>query len=129
MTLVVLLIVSTLIAGTGTAVMWRWSGATGATAPSALGTARKAGIAMRLHPSFGAALAKRLDPRAATGLALTLALLVIVCGGVLLGVLAYLVRVGLLFAFGGWGIEDLRTDWGALVAVLAAFVAAGRLRW
>ena len=50
----------------------------------------------------------------------------IAVGGV---VLAYLVRVGLLFAFGGWGIEDLRTDWGALVAVLAAFVAAGRLRW
>lgn len=47
---------------------------------------------MRRHPRFDAALAKRLDRRAATGLALTVALLVIVGGGVLLGVLAYLVR-------------------------------------
>jgi hypothetical protein len=41
----------------------------------------------------GTALAKRLDPRAATGLARTLALVVIVGGGVLLGVPAFLVRV------------------------------------
>jgi len=33
-------------------------------------------------------LAKRLDPRAATGLGLTIRLVVIVAGGVLLGVLA-----------------------------------------
>ena len=92
MTLVVLLMVATAIAGMVTAVMWRWTGATGATPPSALGTARKAGSVLRLHPKLSAALAKRLDPRAATGLALTLALLAIVGGGVLLGVLTYLVR-------------------------------------
>jgi undecaprenyl-diphosphatase len=89
MTLVVLVMVATVAAATVTAVMWRWSGAA---APSALGTAREVGRTMRLHPRLGAMLAKRLDPRAATGLALTLALLAIVGGGVLLGVLAYLVR-------------------------------------
>ena len=36
--------------------------------------------------------ARRLDPQAATGLALTLAFAVIVLGGLVLGVLAYLVR-------------------------------------
>jgi membrane-associated phospholipid phosphatase len=92
MTLVVLLIVASAIAGAVTALMWRWSGATGPNVPSALDTAREAGRAMRRHPGPGAALARRLDPRAATGLALTLALVATVLGGVLLGVLTYLVR-------------------------------------
>jgi hypothetical protein len=43
-------------------------------------------------------------------------------------VLTYLVRVGLLFAF-DWDISDLRTDiWGVFAALLAGFVAVGRLR-
>jgi membrane-associated phospholipid phosphatase len=92
MTLVVLLISATVIAGVVTAVMWRWSALRGPNAPSALGAARTAGREMRRHPGRGTALARRLDPQAATGLALTLALVVIVAGGVLLGVLAYLVR-------------------------------------
>jgi membrane-associated phospholipid phosphatase len=92
MTLVVLLIFASVIAGAVTAVMWRWSSVTGPNVPSALDTAREAGRAMRRHPGPGAALARRLDPRAATGLALTLALLATVVGGVLLGVLTYLVR-------------------------------------
>ena len=92
MTLVVLLIFASVIAGAVTAVMWRWSGATGPSVPSALDTAREAGRAMRRHPGRGAALARRLDPRAATGLALTVALVATVVGGGLLGVLTYLVR-------------------------------------
>jgi undecaprenyl-diphosphatase len=92
MTLVVLVMLATVIAGIVTAVVWRWSRPTGASPPSALGTARKAGRAMRDHPGPSTALAKRLDPRAATGLALTLALAVSVVGGVVLGVLALLVR-------------------------------------
>ena len=92
MTLVVLLIVASAIAGLVSAVMWHWSGATGPSVPSALDTAREAGRAMRRHPGPGAALARRLDPRAATGLALTLALVASVVGGVLLGVLTYMVR-------------------------------------
>jgi len=92
MTLVVLLIVASVIASVVTALMWRWSGATGPKVPSALDTAREAGRAMRRHSGPGAAVAGRLDPRAATGLALTLALVATVVGGLLLGALTYLVR-------------------------------------
>ena len=92
MTLVLLLMFATVLAGTLAAMMWRWSGAAGPNVPSTLGTAREAGRAMRSHPGPGTAVAKRLDPRAATGLALALALVVIVVVGLLLGVLAYLVR-------------------------------------
>jgi hypothetical protein len=47
-------------------------------------------------------------------------------GGV---IVAYLVRLGLLFAIGDWVFEDVRTDiYGIIVAGIAAFVAAGRLR-
>ena len=43
--------------------------------------------------------------------------------------IAYLVRVGLLFALSDWMFRDLRMDLGGLIAVvLAAFIAAGRLR-
>jgi undecaprenyl-diphosphatase len=47
---------------------------------------------MRRHPGSASAVARRLDPQAATGLGLTLALIAIVGGGVLLAVLAYLIR-------------------------------------
>jgi undecaprenyl-diphosphatase len=55
-------------------------------------------------------LAARLDPDAATGLALTLALLVIVAGGLVLAVLAFLVRrdadgIGLDARAASWGID------------------------
>jgi len=47
-------------------------------------------------------------------------------GGVLL---AYVVRVGVLFAFGDWVFRDLRLDLSGLIALgLAGFIAAGRLR-
>jgi Mg/Co/Ni transporter MgtE len=47
-------------------------------------------------------------------------------GGV---VLAYVVRLGLLTAVGGWGLQDVRTDlYGLIAAAIACFVAAGRLR-
>jgi membrane-associated phospholipid phosphatase len=92
MTLLVLLLVATVTAGAVGALTWRWARAAGPAAPSAMGTARKAGAAIRRHPRHGTALATRLDPHTATGLGLTLALLVIVGGGVLLAVLAYLVR-------------------------------------
>jgi len=50
----------------------------------------------------------------------------IAVGGV---VVAYLIRLGLLFAISGWDFHDLQTDIGGLVALgLGAFIAAGRLR-
>jgi membrane-associated phospholipid phosphatase len=92
MTLLVLFLVATATAGTVGALTWRWAGAATPTAPPTMGTARNAGAAIRRHPGRGTALATRLDPQTATGLGLTLALLVILGGGVLFAVLAYLVR-------------------------------------
>ena len=66
----------------------RWSAA-GAGPPSAREAAREAGEAVRRRHG---PVAARLDPRVATGLALTLAGVVIVIGGVVVGALAYLVR-------------------------------------
>src|SRR5436305_9083106 len=54
--------------------------------------ARKAGETIGRHRSLRAILDARLDPSTATGLALTLALVFAIAGGVLFGVLAYLVR-------------------------------------
>jgi len=123
LTLLVLLLFSVAIAATVTALTWRWTGAAGSAAAPSMEAARKAGAVVRRHPGVGAAFATRLDPRKATGLALTLALLVIVAGGVLLGVLAYLIRgntelVRLDDSVANWGAEhasSLSTD--ALEAV------------
>lgn len=50
----------------------------------------------------------------------------IAVGGV---VLAYLARTASLMLFGDWVLEDLRSDgFGLVVAALAGFIAAGRLR-
>ncbi len=92
MTLLVLLLLATAIAAAVALLTLRWSRSAARTAPPALEPARRAGAAIRRHPGGGSALAKRLDPEAATGLALTLALAVSVGGGVLFAVLAYLVR-------------------------------------
>lgn len=92
MTLLLLFLVAAATAGAVTALTWRWTGARRPNAPSAIGAGRQAGSVIRRHPGRGTALAKRLDPRAATGLGLALALVVIGAGGMLLGVLAYLVR-------------------------------------
>jgi membrane-associated phospholipid phosphatase len=86
MPLLLLLIVATAIAGAVAMLALRWP------VPPAIEAASKAGAAIRRHPGRGSALAARLDPEAATGLALTLALIVTVGGGVVFGVLAYLVR-------------------------------------
>ena len=44
-------------------------------------------------------------------------------------VLAYGMRVALLFAFSNWVFRDLRVDLGGLIALgIAGFIAAGRLR-
>src|SRR5215204_1374262 len=114
MTLLLLFLVAAATAGAVIALTWRWTGAGGPGAPSAIGAARRAGDVIRRHPGSGTALAKRLDPRAATGLGLTLALVVIVAGGVLLGVLAYLVRgdtelVRLDESVANWGDRNAST--------------------
>lgn len=73
-------------------IVWRYPRTARRTAAPALDTARKVGETARRHPNVQRLLDARLDPAAATGLALTLALIFAIDGGVLLGLLAYLVR-------------------------------------
>jgi len=64
----------------------------GASPPTALASARRIGETIGRHRFLRRVLHARLDPAAATGLALTLAMMVVIGGGVLFGLLAYLVR-------------------------------------
>jgi undecaprenyl-diphosphatase len=73
-----------------------------------LDTARKVGEAVAKSPRLRAMLDARLDPETATGLALTLALVLAIGGGLLLGVLAYLIRtnshlIGIDSGIAKWG--------------------------
>ena len=83
---------------------WRYPRA-GDPAPNA---ARKVGETVEAHPGLRAALAPRLDPEAATGLALTLALVLAIVGGLLFGVLAYLVRTNAHLL----GVDQSVARWG-----------------
>ena len=90
---VLLLTALALIAGLSVAlVAWRYPWIAGAPAEPAIDAARKVGEAVGRRPGLRAAVRERLDPAAATGLALTLALVLAIGGGVLLGILAYLIR-------------------------------------
>ena len=70
--------------------------------------AREVGRAAAKSGGARRALARRLDPESATGLALSLALVAIVAGGVLLAVLAYLVRTNASLA----RIDSGVAQWG-----------------
>jgi membrane-associated phospholipid phosphatase len=101
----------------------------------ALASARKVGETVGQHRSLRRALRSRLDPEVATGLALTLALVVVIGGGLVLGVLAFLVRSnrhlhGLDNGVAKWGNEHATafsthgltaiTQLGAIVPVVVA---------
>jgi membrane-associated phospholipid phosphatase len=92
MPLLLLLILVLATAGAVAALAWRLQGATGRTAPRTMDAARKAGAAIRRHRGRNIAFATSLNPQTATGLGLTLALCVIIGGGVVLGMLAYMIR-------------------------------------
>jgi membrane-associated phospholipid phosphatase len=111
-TLVLLLAVALAAASVVSVLTWRWSGPAGPPAEPVEAAAHSAGEALRRHPGTTSALGRRLDPAVATGLALTLAGLAIVVGGVVFGVLAYLVRgttdvVHLDQSVARWGWEHL----------------------
>ena len=72
-------------------------------------------VEMERHPWLLRLVRGRLDPATATGLALTLALGVVIVGGVLVGALAYLMRssdrlVDTDRAVGQWGVDNA-TSW------------------
>ncbi len=93
------------LAGVG---VWRYPAVAGPASTPALDAAAQAGAAVRRHPRLRAFVRARLEPSVATGLALTLALVVAIGGGVLIGVLAYLVRTNAHLA----GIDNGAARWG-----------------
>jgi membrane-associated phospholipid phosphatase len=91
MPLLVLLILALTVGLAIGLLVWRFPRAVASPQP-ALESARKVGETIGRHRSLSRALEARLDPAAATGLALTLALVVVIGGGLVFAVLAYLVR-------------------------------------
>src|SRR6266496_179879 len=89
-------------------VAWRYPRIATASAAPTLDTARKVGETVGKHPRLRAFRDARLDPAAATGLAMTLAMIFAIGGGVLLGVLAYLIRTNSLLI----GIDNGVAKWG-----------------
>jgi len=91
---------------------WRYPRIAGTPPRPTLASARKVGEAAGSHQSLRAILGARLDPAVATGLALTLGLVFVICGGVLFGVLAYLVRTKSHLI----GVDNSVAKWGNLHA-------------
>jgi membrane-associated phospholipid phosphatase len=89
-------------------VTWRYPRTARPSAAPTLDTARKVGETVGKHPRLRAFRDARLDPAAATGLAMTLAMIVAIGGGVLLGVLAYLIRTNSQLI----GIDNGVAKWG-----------------
>jgi undecaprenyl-diphosphatase len=106
---VLLLLILALTAGTAAGLIaWRYPRAAPKSVATPAGAARTVGEAVGRHSRGRAIWAARLDPAAATGLALTAALVVVVAGGLLFGVLAYLVRSnGHLI-----GVDNGAAKWG-----------------
>jgi len=108
MPLLILTLVALAAACTATLAAWRYPRLSAGSPAPAFEAARKAGEAVAKRPSLRSRVAPRLDPHAATGLALTLALLLAIGGGVGLGLLAYLERTNghlnrLDRSVGSWG--------------------------
>jgi membrane-associated phospholipid phosphatase len=102
-----LLLLISVLAGLGAAfLVRRYPGS--ATAPAVVEMAREAGEHATSPAARRAKRAARLDPEKATGLALTLALLVILIGGVVLALLAVVVRSTDVLA----GIDSSVAEWG-----------------
>jgi undecaprenyl-diphosphatase len=91
-------------------VAWRYPriAKSAATQPT-IETARKVGATVGKRPGLRFFLNARLDPAAATGLALTVAMIFSIGGGVLFGVLAYLVRTNSDLI----GIDNGVAKWGS----------------
>jgi membrane-associated phospholipid phosphatase len=89
-------------------VTWRYPRVARSTPSSTVETARELGKTVRRHPRLRALLAARLNPETATGLALTVAMIVAIAGGVVLAVLAYLIRTNAHLL----GIDNGVAKWG-----------------
>lgn len=88
--------------------VWRYPRIEGTPTAPTLAAARTVGETAGRHPKLRAVLDARLNPAGATGLALTLALAFVIGAGVLLGVLAYLVRTNSHLI----GVDNSVAKWG-----------------
>ena len=91
MPLLVLFVVALSVASVVTWVVWHYPSGTAARTPS-IAAAQAVGRELGHHSRLRRLIKSRLNPEAATGLALTLALGAVLVGGVILGGLAYFVR-------------------------------------
>lgn len=112
---IVLLLLASLAAGSLVTVLAAHYPHTAGVSQPSDQAATRAGHAIAEHGSLRRLLRGRLDPAAATGLALTLALVVILAGGLVVAVLAHLMRSNSELAaidksVGQWGV-DHRVDW------------------
>jgi undecaprenyl-diphosphatase len=102
-----LLLLISVLAGLGAAALTRrYPG--GAAAPTVVEVAREAGEHATGRAGRRAARAVRLDPEKATGLALTLALVAVISGGLVLALLAVVVRSTDVLA----GLDSSVAEWG-----------------
>ena len=145
MPFVVLVLIMVLVGCTAAVGPWLYPySADRPTAPT-LEVAREAGRRVRRHPRLRAALSARLDPEKATGLALTLALVLVFGAGLVLAVLAIIVRstqdlAGIDSSVARWGDRhatgasthglELVTDLGATwtVVIVGAVIALAESR-
>jgi membrane-associated phospholipid phosphatase len=89
-------------------VTWRYPRVTSPSPNSTIEAAREVGKHVGRHPRLRALVAARLDPETATGLALTVAMIAVIAGGVVFAVLAYLIRTNAHLL----GIDNGVAKWG-----------------
>jgi hypothetical protein len=89
-------------------VSWRYPRVTSPGPNSTIDAAREVGKKVRRHPRLRALVVARLDPEAATGLALTVAMIAVITGGLVFAVLAYLIRTNAHLL----GIDNGVAKWG-----------------
>jgi membrane-associated phospholipid phosphatase len=150
MPLVVLVVIAFVIGCAAAVAAWRYP-YSARRESATLQVAREAGQRVRRHPRLRAALSARLDPEKATGLALTLALILVFGAGLVLAVLAVIVRshqdlAGIDSSVASWGdrhatgastdglelITDLGATWTAVIvggAIALAEIGRTRSRW
>jgi membrane-associated phospholipid phosphatase len=108
MPFLLLVLIAVVVAVCTALIAMRVPDVTGLTSVPTATTAHAVGHAVARRPGLRAIVSARLDPVSLTGLALTIALAIVIAGGLLLGVLAYLIR-----ANAGLGrIDDSVARWG-----------------
>ena len=108
MPLVVLLLVALGVASVVAFVAWHYPMPMASPTPS-IAAAKAVGRGIGHHDRLRRLLTARLDPGMATGLALTVALGMVILGGIVLGTLAYLVRSSTVLS----GLDESVAQWGA----------------